>query len=191
MKTIHHTVKKPFRLLPQSPALRFVVMMIIGMVLFYAFYKSAFYQNYFNEPIVTAQANITSFFLNLFGADTVSNGTVISSATTDSSINIKGGCDGLEATALLLCAVSVFPIAFKYKVPGLLMGFLGLFALNIFRLVGLFYAKTYASQSTFDLLHEQGGFVIFTALSIVIWMIWANWAMKKASSDYTEKSVAT
>lgn len=191
MSTTQHTVKKPFRLLPQSPALRFVVMMIIGMVLFYVFYKSAFYQNYLNEPIVTAQANITSFFLNIFGANTVSNGTVISSATTDSSINIKGGCDGLEATALLLCAVSVFPIDFKYKIPGLLFGFLGLFALNIFRLFGLFYAKTYASQSTFDLLHEQGGFVIFTALSIVIWMIWANWAMKKASADYNKNGAAT
>jgi exosortase/archaeosortase family protein len=188
MKTTQHTIQKPFRLLPQSPALRFVIMMIIGMVLFYIFYKSAYYQNYLNEPIVSAQANITSFFLNLFGADTISNVTVISSATTNSSINIKGGCDGLEATALLLCAVSVFPIAFKYKVPGLFMGFLGLFVLNIFRLVGLFYAKTYASQTTFDLLHEQGGFVIFTALSIVIWMIWANWAMKKASSDYNAKA---
>ena len=191
MKTTQHTIKKPFRLLPQSPALRFVVMMIIGMVLFYVFYKSAFYQNYLNEPIVSAQANLTAFFLNIFGADVMSNGTVISSNTTNSSINIKGGCDGLEATALLLCAVSVFPIAFKYKIPGLLFGFLGLFALNIFRLVGLYYAKTYASESTFDLLHEQGGFVIFTALSIVIWMIWANWAMKKASADYKENSAAT
>jgi len=191
MKTTQHTIKKPFRLLPQSPALRFVVMMILGMIIFYAFYKSAFYQNYLNEPIVSAQASLTSFFLNIFGADVTSNGTVISSATTDSSINIKGGCDGLEATALLLCAVSVFPIAFKYKVPGLLLGFLGLFALNIFRLVGLYYAKAHASQSTFDLLHEQGGFVIFTALSIVIWMIWANWAMKKAGADLNENSATT
>lgn len=167
------------RLLPKNPAVRFLLLFGIGMVLFYLFYNSAFFADYLKTPIVTAQAGITSFLLNILGAGTTAVGTVISGGSAVSAIDIKGGCDGLEATALLLCAVSVFPIDFKYKIPGLIFGLITLVILNLFRLVGLFFAKTHASQTVFDLLHEQGGFVIFTAVSILIWMIWVNWAMGK------------
>ena len=59
--------------------------------------------------------------------------------------------------------------------------------LNLIRIAILFIAGKYGSEQLFNILHEQGGFVIFTALSIVIWLIWANWAMKKAVIELPEK----
>lgn len=168
------------KFLPTNPVFRFLLLFSIGMILFYAFYNSAFFISYLKMPIVTTQANITSFILNILGAGTTAVGTIISEGgNMANSIDIKGGCDGIEATALLLCAVTVFPIDTKYKIPGFFVGLIVLAVLNLLRLVGLYFAKAHASQSIFDMLHEQGGFVIFTAVSILIWMIWVNWAMQK------------
>ena len=175
------------KLLPANPAVRFLLFFGIGMVVFYAIYKSAFFDSYIGTPFVQLQAYLTAFLLNIFGASATAAGTVINGAEAGQSIDIKGGCDGLEATALLLCAVAVFPTNFKLKIPGLVFGFLALFVLNLLRLAVLYIAKGNASQAVFDLLHEQGGFIIFTALSIVIWMIWANWAMKKEKVVQTEQ----
>lgn len=165
--------------LPTNPITRFLLLFIIGMAVFYIAYKSTFFNQYIGTPIVKAQANASTGMLNLIGEKVTAEGT---SMTGDSgfSIDVKGGCDGLEATALLLVAILMFPIGFKYKVPGIILGGLGLLLLNLFRIAGLYIAGNYGSEQLFDLLHEQGGFVIFTALSIVIWLIWANWAMKKA-----------
>lgn len=176
-QTTHTQRTLPF--LPKNPAVRFLLLFGLGMILFYIFYKSSFFANYLNDPIVSAQAGITSLLVNLFGEQTTVTGTVINDAAGAGTIDIKGGCDGLEATALFLCAVAVFPVSGRLKLPGLLAGLAVLAVLNIIRLTGLFFAKKYGSDQIFNLLHEQGGFVLFTAVSILLWMIWVNWALRK------------
>ena len=38
------------------------------------------------------------------------------------SVNIAHGCDAIEPLALFVAAVVAFPVAFRTKVPGLLIG---------------------------------------------------------------------
>ena len=170
----------------KNPVIRFLVLFILGMVIFYVAYKSSFFETYIATPIVELQAKLSSGILNLIGEKVQATGTSIT-GEGGFSINVKGGCDGLEATALLLVAILMFPISFNYKLPGIFIGGLALMILNLLRIAGLFLAGKYASEQIFNLLHEQGGFVIFTALSIVIWLIWASWAMKKAVATTTDE----
>ena len=164
---------------PTNPVTRFLLLFGIGMAVFYIIYKSAIFNNFIGTPIVEAQANLSTGLLNVIGENVTAAGTSMK-GTDGFAIDVKGGCDGLEATALLLVAILMFPIGFKYKIPGIIFGGIGLLLLNLLRIAGLYLAGNYGSEQLFNLLHEQGGFVIFTALSIVIWLIWANWAMKKA-----------
>jgi len=161
--------------------LKFFGFFALAMAIFYAIYYSSFYADYINGPLLNFQARISNFFLALIGQGTSVDGDVIYS--DDFRVSIKGGCDGVEATALYICAVLVFPlISLKKKVPGLLWGVGILFVINIFRIVMLFLSGKYWPEA-FDFLHLHGGVVIFTVISIVLWMIWVKRVTTEKEED--------
>lgn len=157
--------------------LKFFGFFALSMLAFYSFYYSSIYENYVMDGLLNFQAKISNFVLNLIGQPTHVDGDVIYSS--DFRVSIKGGCDGVEATALYICAVLVFPlISFRDKIPGLLWGVGILFIINIMRIVGLYLSGKYWPQA-FDFLHLHGGVVIFTIISIVLWMIWVSRVTRK------------
>ncbi|MEO1261009.1 MAG: archaeosortase/exosortase family protein [Bacteroidota bacterium] len=161
----------------KSPVLKFLIGFATCMIIFYLIYLSPFFVENIGKPILTGQAKISSFILNIFGQDTTASKDIISSS--EYTISIKNGCDGLETLAIMLSGIVVFPISFRLKWPGLLYGTIALMVLNFFRIVALFFVGKNFSQNVFDILHEQGGFVIFTVLGVFLWIIWANWALNK------------
>jgi len=165
----------------KSPVLKFLLGFAACMIIFYIIYLSPFFVEYFVRPMLNVQASIGSFLLNILGQDTVANQDIISGQ--DFSVSIKNGCDGLETLAIMLSGIIVFPLSFKLKWPGLLYGTIALFVLNFIRIVALYIVGKNFSQGVFDFLHEQGGFVIFTMLGILLWIVWANWALKKKAEE--------
>ena len=161
--------------------LKFFGFFAAAMALFYAFYYSSFYENYIMNGLLNTQAKISNVLLNIFGQSTSVDGDIIYS--DDFRVSIKGGCDGVEATALYICAVLVFPLAtMKEKIPGLLWGVGILFVLNIFRIAGLYLSGRFW-PSAFDFLHLHGGVVIFTIISIILWMVWVNRIIDKKKDN--------
>lgn len=55
------------------------------------------------------------------------------------SVRILDLCNGVEATLLLWTAVLAFPAPWRYRLWGLLLGFLGVQAINLLRIVSLVY----------------------------------------------------
>lgn len=155
------------------------------MALFYLFYYSSFYRNYLEGPFLNAQASISNLLLRLLGHDTAVYGASIASANF--SVDIKNGCDGLEAIAILVSGILIFPVPFRLKLPGLGWGVLALLLLNILRIAGLYLVGIHLSASAFEVLHVQGGFVIFTMISVILWFVWMNWAIKDRQPKTTEE----
>ncbi len=164
----------------KAPVIQFLLGFALFMLLFYLFYYSFIYKDYLSGPIEGFQARISSGILNLFGFDTQVSGDSISGSGF--SVNIAKGCDGLEPLAMFVGGIFVFPMAFKFKWPGLLAGAIILFILNLVRIVGLYLSGIYW-PGAFDFLHLHGGFIIFTIVAIFLWMSWANWAMRKQQEE--------
>ena len=160
----------------KNKSLLFLLAFGIGVILFYLGYNSDFYQDNLEPPLLNVQATISSGLLNLFGEGTTVSKEVITSP--DFAISIKNGCDGMEASALFLIAILVFPLGFKWKIPGIIAGYLTLFIANIARIAGLFLVGKYWSEA-FDFMHLHGGLILFSALAIFVWLVWVNWALKK------------
>ncbi len=170
----------------KSPVLKFLVGFAACMIVFYIIYLSPFFVDNIGKPILHIQAAISSAILNIFGQGTTAVNDIISSS--EFSISIKNGCDGLETLAIMLSGIVVFPIAFRLKWPGLLYGTIALMLLNFLRIVALFLVGKSFSKGVFDVLHEQGGFVIFTVLGVFLWIIWANWAINKKEQANTPQT---
>ncbi|MDX1683736.1 MAG: archaeosortase/exosortase family protein [Saprospiraceae bacterium] len=176
-----HGRKKPANRKGRGILLKFFGFFALAMAIFYAFYYSPLYENYIQSGLLNFQAKLSNILLNILGQPTSVEGDVIYS--DDFRVSIKGGCDGVEATALYICAVLVFPlITLRKKLPGLLWGVGILFVINIFRISGLYLSGRYWPEA-FDFLHLHGGVVIFTIISIILWMIWVSRVTRKNEAN--------
>ena len=164
----------------RHPIVSFLLAFIACMAVFYLFYYSSFYRNHLELPFLNFQANISSSILNLFGHNT--NVNLTSLAGNEFSVNIKSGCDGLEAMAIFASAIIIFPAKSRLKIVGLLWGITILFILNLLRIAGLYLVGLNFSQTVFDIMHIQGGFILFTMISVLLWFIWMNWTVRKTQN---------
>lgn len=159
----------------RHPILKYLLGFMGCMAVFYLVYFSTFYQTHLEKPLVYGQAVIGNVLLHLLGHDTKVVGTAI--ANTDFSVDIQNGCDGLEAIAILVSGILIFPASRKQKITGLMWGVGVLAVLNLLRIAGLFLAGVYFSRPVFEILHVQGGFIVFTMISVLLLFSWMNWVM--------------
>lgn len=161
----------------KKPVLIFVLGFAVLMVLFYAILLSEFFQTGMQLSIISANAKISSFILNILGMQTVANKETISSAAY--SISIARGCDALEAMALFASALLTFPARWKHKLIGFFGGIALLFSLNIVRVVSLYLVGLYYPKA-FEFMHVEAWQVIFIIFAIGIWIFWIRWSRKEA-----------
>jgi exosortase/archaeosortase family protein len=156
---------------------RFLVAFGGLLVLFYAFYFSPLYEQFIMPGLLRFQAGISSAVLSILGYDTRVDGDTLFGERL--VVSIRGGCDGVEATALFMIAVLALPgVASRYKWQGIIVGGILLFILNIFRIVGLYLSGVHL-PSFFEFFHLHGGVIAFLLISVVMWLIWVQWVMKK------------
>jgi exosortase/archaeosortase family protein len=160
----------------RRPIWRFIAGFALLLVLFYAVYISSVFNQYFLEPYVGGQTRVAAAFLHLFGADTHASGTDLMGPGV--TLTVKKGCDGMEATALYVIGILLMPFSRHSKLVGLAAGLAVLVVLNLLRIVGLYLSQVHW-PAAFEWLHLHGGFALFTTVSVFMWMLWANWAMRR------------
>ena len=123
------------------------------------------------KPFTAFLAKAVTAIINLFGASAWTEGTIVRSP--GSSINIAMGCDGIEASSLFLAGVLAFPTSWRAKLIGIGLGIPSIQAINVVRLVGLYYAGVYL-PSIVEGLHVYVAQTIVILLSTVILIFWLD-----------------
>ena len=67
-------------------------------------------------------------------------------------LNVLNGCEGIDVAFLLIAAMLVAPLAWRWRLGGLLVGLPLVFMLNQARVLALFFAYR-SDQAMFNLLH--------------------------------------
>jgi exosortase H (IPTLxxWG-CTERM-specific) len=159
----------------RRPVIKSLVRLYISfgaiMILFIiVFNTKTFYWNA-NVPFTSFIAFTSGLVINLFGGTSSVNGTNLS--TSQFSINVVDGCNGLYATAILISGVIAYPSKIIHKLLGVFIGFIAIFALNLVRVISLLYLGQYYP----DVFKEAHIFVwqpIIILWAIFIWYIWWN-----------------
>jgi len=123
------------------------------------------------QPVTVVLAKAVTSIINLFGASARAEGTIVRSPGY--SINIAMGCDGIEASSLFLAGVLAFPTSKRAKLIGIGLGIPLIQAINVARLVGLYYAGTYL-PSIVEGLHVYVAQTIVILLSTAILIFWLD-----------------
>ena len=88
-------------------------------------------------------------------------------------MSIEAGCNGVEATIVLVAAMLAFPAPWKRKLLGLAVGVVAVQGLNIIRVISLFYL----GQWNFDVF-EWAHLYVWQALImldvLVVWLVWVR-----------------
>jgi exosortase H (IPTLxxWG-CTERM-specific) len=132
-----------------------------------------------------ANARLASGIINLFGQASRVSGTTIRSAGF--AIAVKRGCDAIEPAWFFCAAVLSFPAAFSRKLRGLLAGAAAILALNLARIVSLFYIGLH-EPGLFEIAHLEIWPAAFIVAAILLWLGWIRWAGTGARSGSDEEA---
>ena len=123
------------------------------------------------EPFTGGIARASGAALNLLGQHVTMQGTVIRSSRF--AVNIRNGCNGVEAMLIFLAAVLAFPASWKSRLAGLGLGILAIQVVNLVRVVALFLTGIYFPK-IFDTSHTVIWQTIVILFGVVLWIFWAN-----------------
>jgi exosortase H (IPTLxxWG-CTERM-specific) len=124
---------------------------------------------------------ITAKILSALHIPASCNGSIIHLPSI--SLDVRFGCNGLEAVMIYSVAVLAFPAMWRKKVYGIIAGFLIIQVINIVRIVGLAYAGVYF-QNIFHYIH------IYVAQGIMIAIALGTFFLYLAFTKTDGKAVA-
>nr|WP_316641552.1 exosortase H [uncultured Roseateles sp.] len=87
------------------------------------------------------------------------------------AISISNGCSGLEAVILLAAAILAFPASWAARLRGLLLGTVAIMALNLLRVISLYYIGQY-SRAWFDWAHLYAWDILIMLDGLIVFLLW-------------------
>ena len=162
----------------KSPILRFVVGLGLLMTIANLILMTDRFETKIMPSYLRGWAQISASVLRVLGEDAAVSDSLISSPRF--SVSIKKGCDAVQPTVLFITAVLASPVAFRPKLPGLAIGILFLMAMNLVRVISLYYIGVYW-PSAFEIMHHDVWQATFIIVSIVAWALWAVWAVRETT----------
>jgi len=119
----------------------------------------------------TLLAHATDGILRLLGQATTVVGTTVQSSQF--GITVVTACTGLFATGIFVIAVAAFPVRWRAKLVGFGIGIVGLFAINLLRLVSLYFIGVHWPR-ILDAAHLIVWQSLLIALAVALWLLWAG-----------------
>ncbi len=119
--------------------IRFFLLFLLVQATLFGAELTPWAQDYFVVPWTNHLATISAYLVKLFDPNVAAAGKVLRSTTNGFAVSIEAGCNGVEATIVLLAAILSFPAPWKSKLIGLVAGTIAVQGLNVVRVISLFY----------------------------------------------------
>lgn len=130
-------------------------------------------QLYFVVPWTNFLATISASLVHWFDPNVLVTGKVLQSTTNGFAVSIEAGCNGVEATIVLVAAMLSFPAPWKNKVIGLLAGIVAVQGLNIVRIISLFYLGQW-NYNVFEWAHLYVWQALIMLDVLIVWLLWVR-----------------
>lgn len=118
---------------------RFVVIFLVVLISLFALEMQTAVQHSVIEPFTSLLATISAAIILPFDSSVLAYGKVLQFGPGGFAVSIEAGCNGVEATIVLIAAVLAFPAPWRARAAAIVLGFLAIQAMNILRIISLFY----------------------------------------------------
>ena len=121
---------------------------------------------------LSAYARLAGWVLRLTRADvTVAGADVVG----DISLTVAKNCDAMDVNILFVAAIVAFPTGWRRRAVGIGLGVLGLAAINILRIVSLYYVGVRFPRH-FEVVHAELWPFAMVAVAVMAFVLWSRWA---------------
>ncbi len=100
-------------------------------------------------------------------------GIILRSLENGFAVSIQPGCNGIEASIVLIAAILAFPAPWKHKLIGLGVGLGAIQALNLVRIISLFYLGQW-NMTYFEWAHLYLWQALIMLDALVVFVIWVR-----------------
>ena len=156
---------------------KFVFWFITLIVVLFTGYMLPWGQNYVANPITSGVAWVSAQIMHLFDPAVVSDGIMLMNPERNWAIQVVAGCNGMEAVIILFASVFAFPATLKQKLAGFVAGFFAIHALNVVRIISLFYMGMW-DKTWFDWFHLFIWQALIILDALVVFLLWLRWIGK-------------
>ena len=130
------------------------------------------------HPFTAVLADVSTAVILPFDDTVIAQGRILRDATTGFAVSIEAGCNGVEAAIVLIAGIVAFPASIQHKVIAILAGFLFVQALNIVRIISLFYLGQW-NYTVFEWFHLYLWPVLIMLDVLVVFAIYLQWLGKR------------
>ena len=130
------------------------------------------------QPWTSWVAKASAAIVHMFDPTVISQGRVLQSATTGFGVSIEPGCNGIEAAVVLIAAIVAFPSSWKMKLWGIGLGFIAVQAVNLVRVVSLFFLGQW-NFKVFEFAHLYMWQALIMLDVLVVWLLWMRYVAKR------------
>jgi exosortase H (IPTLxxWG-CTERM-specific) len=153
--------------------IRFFVLFLVLQAVLFGAELTPWAQRFFVEPWTNHLASISAGLVTLADPNVTAIGKVLRSTQNGFAVSIEAGCNGVEATIVLLAAVLAFPAPWKNKLFGLLAGVVAVQGLNVVRVISLFYLGQWDIQ-VFEWAHLYVWQALIMLDVLIVWLVWVR-----------------
>ena len=162
--------------------IRFFVLFLIMLAVLFGFELTPWAERWFVEPWTITLAKISTWLVTLFDGQVEATGRVMRSLSNGFGVSIEKGCNGIEATIVLVSAMLAFPSPWKHKIIGILSGFVAVQALNVVRVISLFYLGQW-NATAFEWAHLYVWQALIMLDVLIVFLIWIRLLPNSSGED--------
>jgi exosortase H (IPTLxxWG-CTERM-specific) len=118
---------------------RFVILFLALLIGLFTLELLKPVQEHVIVPFTAALASISAGLITPFDDSVKAYGKVLQFGDYGFAVSIEAGCNGVEATIVLIAAILAFPAPWRSRLWVIAIGFVTIQALNLARIISLFY----------------------------------------------------
>ena len=154
---------------------RFLIVFVALLALSFGLELTPWAQAWVVTPWTDAVARVSGALMRVFDESITTSGNVIGSTASAFAVSIEAGCNGVEATLVLVAAMLAFPAPWPHRLRGIAVGVVAVQALNILRVVSLFYLGRW-NNDAFEWAHLYVWQALIMLDVLIVWVIWVRLA---------------
>jgi exosortase H (IPTLxxWG-CTERM-specific) len=134
------------------------------------------------RPWTAFIADISAGAMRLFDDRVLAQGKVIWDQTSGFAVAIEAGCNGIEAAIILMAAMLAFPATGRQRVIGITLGLTTVQALNILRIISLFYLGQW-NRTVFEWAHLYVWQALIMLDVLLVFLFWLRWVSRQTHAE--------
>ena len=162
--------------------IRFFVLFLVALGVLFGAELTEPGQQLFVIPWTNFLATLSADLVRWFDPNVAVSGKILQSTTNKFAVSIEAGCNGVEATIVLIAAMLAFPAPWKHKAIGLIAGVIAVQGLNIIRIISLFYLGQW-NYDVFEWAHLYIWQVLIMLDVLIVFLLWVRMLPKFERGD--------